>query len=141
MLVREFNNLTVRRVTKGRIPDLPFLAVKEAILGKSYELSLTFPALAESEELHLHWKQKKDPVNVFAFPLDEHEGEIIITLSQARREAPKYGHQYPDHVLFLFIHACLHLKGYDHGDTMERQEQKYLKQFLSKMPITNHHHD
>jgi probable rRNA maturation factor len=132
MDVREHPNLTIQRVTKGRIPDLPFLAVKKAILGSAYDLSLIFPDQETSIRLHVQWKNENDPVNVFAFPLDEETGEIFITLSKARIEAPNYDHSYLEHVLFLFIHACLHLKGYDHGDTMEEQEQKYLKKFLPK---------
>lgn len=127
MMVREEHNLMIRRYTKGGIPHLPFLAAKEAILGKRYELSLTFPTLADSIALHKRWKQKKGPVDVLAFPLDENEGEIIITLSKARIEAQNYHHTYHEHVIFLFIHACLHLKGYEHSDTMEEQEQFFMK--------------
>jgi probable rRNA maturation factor len=133
MIVREEHNLTIRRVTKGGIPNLPFVAVKEAILGKRYELSLTFPSLEESQELHKKWKKKNDPVNVLAFPLDDSEGEIFITLSKARTEASKYGRTYREHLLFLFIHACLHLKGYNHGDIMERRESHYMKKFTPAM--------
>lgn len=131
MTVSEHNNLTIRRHTKGGIPTLPFVAVKDAILGKKYDLSLTFPTLEVSRELHVTWKNKENPVDVLAFPLDEHEGEIIITLAMARKEASKFGHTYLQHVLFLFIHACLHLKGFEHGDIMEKHEQKYLKKFYS----------
>ena len=132
MTVREEHNLTIRRDTKGGIPNLPFVAAKEAILGKSYELSLNFPTLARSRELHKQWKNKKDPVNVLAFPLDAHEGEIILTLTKARTEAKNFGHSYHEHIIFLFIHACLHLKGYDHGDTMEEQELRFMKRFTTQ---------
>jgi len=129
MTVREYHNLTIRRHTKGGIPTLPFVEVKEAILGKTYELSLSFPNLQTARELHVTWKNKEAPVDVLAFPLDDTEGEIILTLAMARQQASNYGHTYLQHVIFLFIHACLHLKGFDHGDTMEKQEQKYLKKF------------
>ena len=132
MAVSEYTNLTIRRHTKGGIPTLPFVAVKEAILGKKYELSLSFPNLETARELHSEWKNKENPVDVLAFPLDEYEGEIILTLAMARKQASLYDHSYLEHVLFLFIHACLHLKGFEHGDIMEKQEQKYLKKFYSK---------
>lgn len=130
MQVCEEHNLTIQRMSKGRIPNLPFISVKEAILGKRYELSLVFPTLEHSKNLHKTWKDKNDPVNVLAFPLDQDEGEIVITLFQARKEAKKYDHSYLEHVLFLFIHACLHLKGYEHGATMEKYEERYLKKFM-----------
>ena len=126
MEIKEFKNFTITRMTKGGIPNLPFLAIKNDILGKEYLLSLTFPTIHDSIQLHKDWKKKYDPVNVLAFPLEEQEGEIIITLLKARSEAKKYGHHYHQHVMFLFIHACLHLKGMEHSDKMDEQEQYYL---------------
>jgi probable rRNA maturation factor len=122
MITLEYPKLSITRHTKGGIPNLPFLQIKNSILGKEYNLSLVFPTLADSIQLHKKWKQKKDPVNVLAFPLDHNEGEIIITLSKSRNEARKYGRSYHNHLIFLFIHACLHLKGMDHGDKMEEAE-------------------
>ena len=104
MTIAEYNNLTIIRQTKGRIPILPFVDMKDAILGKKYDLSLVFPTLDHSEELHMRWKKKSGPVNILSFPLDEKSGEMIITLSQARSEAKKYGRNYRNHLIFLFIH-------------------------------------
>ena len=130
MAVAEYKNFTILRQTKGRIPTLPFVEVKEAILGKKYDLSLTFPTLDLAEELHIKWKKKTGPVNILSFPLDQNEGEIILTLSQARKEAKNYDRNYRDHLIFLFIHGCLHLKGMTHGAKMEKEERFYCKKFL-----------
>ncbi len=130
MVVAEFKKLIIRRQTKGRIPNLPFVEVKEAILGKKYNLSLTFPTLDLAEELHIKWKKKTGPVNILSFPLDKNEGEIILTLAQARKEAQNYGRNYKNHLIFLFIHGCLHLKGMTHGAKMEKEERFYCKKFL-----------
>ena len=131
MTIAEYENFTIIRQTKGRIPILPFANIKQAILGPEYELSLVFPILADSIRLHKEWKKKPGPVNTLSFPYDELSGEIIITLSQARTEAKKYGRSYQDHLCFLFIHSCLHLKGMTHGAKMEKQEKIFYKQFVS----------
>ena len=130
MAIEEYKNFTILRQTKGRIPTLPFVEVKEAILGKKYDLSLTFPTLDLAEELHIKWKKKTGPVNILSFPLDKNEGEIILTLSQARKEAKNYDRNYKEHLVFLFIHGCLHLKGMTHGAKMEKEERFYCKKFL-----------
>ncbi len=129
--VVEHHNLTIARLTKGGIPNLPFVAIKEAILGKDYELSLVFPDQATSIELHKQWKKKPSPVNILSFPLDENSGEIILTLSQARTEAKKYNQSYHEHLVFLIIHGCLHLKGMTHGAKMEKQERIFYQKFVS----------
>lgn len=136
MTVAEFDNLIIRRQTEGGIPNLPFVLIKDDILGAEYELSLTFPAGKLSEELHLQWKKKPGPVNILSFPFDENEGDMIITLSQARKEAKNYDRSYNNHLIFLFIHGCLHLKGMVHGAKMEKQE----KIFYAKYALKNERH-
>ena len=126
---KEIHNLSIVRKTKGRIPDLPFSEVKDDILGRDYELSLVFPHLQESRELHLQWKGKEDPVNILSFPLGEKEGEIFITLAKARTEAKEFGMSYREYLLFLFIHGCLHLKGMDHSAMMEEKERYYFEKY------------
>lgn len=130
MSIEEFHNFTIQRQTKGRIPTLPFLYIKEEILGKKYDLSLFFPNTKVSKELHFKWKKKSDLVNILSFPLSENEGEIILTLGKARKEARKYNHSYHNHLIFLFIHGCLHLKGMTHGAKMEKEERYYSKKYL-----------
>lgn len=129
MSIAEYNNLTIIRHTKGGIPILPFVEMKNAILGKDYELSLVFPTLENSIQLHKQWKKKSGPVNILSFPLDVNSGEIILTLSQARTEAKKYHRSYHNHLIFLFIHGCLHLKGMTHGAKMEKQERLFYAEF------------
>lgn len=129
MVIAEYKNFTIIRHTKGRIPSLPFVHVKNEILGKTYELTLIFPELKLSERLHLQWKKKPGPVNTLAFPLENNVGEIYTTLIQARREAHKYERTYHQHLLFLFIHSCLHLKGMTHGAKMEQQERRLYAKY------------
>lgn len=132
MAIAEYDNVTIIRQTKGRIPILPFVEMKRVILGDEYDLSLVFPTLEHSRELHQKWKKKSTPVNILSFPLDDESGEIIMTLSQARSEASKYGRNYQNHLIFLFIHGCLHLKGMTHGAKMEKQERFFYEQFSLK---------
>jgi ssRNA-specific RNase YbeY (16S rRNA maturation enzyme) len=43
--------------------------------------------------------------------------------------AKDFDRSYENFIYFLFIHGCVHLKGYDHGSTMERIEAKFRKEF------------
>jgi len=129
MAVAEYRNLNIIRQTKGRIPVLPFVDIKNAILGDDYDLSIVFPTLGNSKKLHQQWKKKSGPVNILSFPLDNNSGEIILTLSKARSEAKKYQRSYHNHLIFLLIHGCLHLKGMTHGAKMEKEERYFYAQF------------
>lgn len=116
-------------MTKGTLPDVPFARIKNAVLGKDYTLSLVFPTREKAIELHTVWKKKNTPANILSFPLDTHEGEIFISLEQARREARKYSHTYQEHITYLFIHGLAHLAGYTHGTKMEKFEKKFRARF------------
>lgn len=128
-MVLEEKNLTVIR-KNGTIPSLPFLSIKEAILGKSYELTIVFCSPEESKERNKAYRDKDYPTNILSFPLSEKMGEIYISLSTARKDAKNFDMSYQEFLHLLFIHGCLHLKGHDHGSTMETLENSHLKKFF-----------
>lgn len=125
----ELQNLTVLR-KKGDLPEIPFEVIKNNILGKAYQLTIIFCSPQESQERNKAYRDKDYPTNILSFPLDEHEGEIYISLSIARKDAKKFEMSPLQFLHLLFIHGCLHLKGHDHGSTMEELEAKYLKKFF-----------
>ncbi len=114
---------------KSRLPRLPFLAMKEKILGKSYELSVVVATPALSKKLNRERRGKNKPTNILSFELAKDSGEIVLELGCIRRDAPKFSMKYGEFVRFLFIHGLLHLKGHAHGSTMEKQEKKWMKFF------------
>ena len=119
----------IKNTTKGKLPRLPFAKIAEAVLGKEYEGSLVVVSSRKSRELNRTYRGKDSPTNILSFPLDETEGEIFLDLKKAREDAPLFDRSYTNFVGFLFIHALLHLKGYDHGPKMETQEKKICKIF------------
>lgn len=121
--------LTIKNTTKGKLPRLPFVKMANTVLGSDYECSLVIVSSKKSQELNRTYREKDYPTNILSFPLNENEGEIFLDLKKARAEAPLFNRTYTNFIGFLFIHALLHLKGFDHGDTMERQEQKIRKIF------------
>lgn len=122
-------SLTITNKTKGKLPRLPFLDMKNAALGKNYELSLVFIGERRSRNLNIAYRNKHKSGNVLSFPLDKKTGEIFICPARSRREAKCFDRSYENFIAFLFIHGLLHLKGMDHGSTMERAEEKIRAQF------------
>lgn len=120
---------TLTRLTKDRVPALPFLLLKEKVLGKKYALSLVAVGDARSRTLNTTYRKKTYIPNVLSFPISDTQGEIFLNLKQARREHRKRGESYDYFVALLFIHSMLHLIGYRHGSTMEGIEHKHLLRF------------
>ncbi len=110
-------------------PTHPYQEMKDAILGKKYALSLAFIGPKKARALNKTHRQKDYVPNVLSFPLSKEAGEVCITLSVAKKEAAKFNMSFEGYVGFLFIHALLHLKGYDHGDTMDKAERRYCKKY------------
>lgn len=103
--------------------------MKESVLGKKYELSLVFVGNSISKRLNSSLRGKDKPTNILSFPLSKESGEIFIDLPLSTRQAKKTGLKLEIWIGKLFIHGLLHLKGMDHGDTMDKAEIKFFKKF------------
>ncbi len=118
--------------TAKYFPKWPYEEMKNAMLGKQYSLSLTFVGATRAQQFNKQYRKKEYVPNVLSFPLDEMTGEIIICPQIAKREAKKFSLSVNGYIAYLFIHGCVHLKGHDHGDTMDKLEQKFMRQFAVK---------
>ncbi|MBP6924030.1 MAG: rRNA maturation RNase YbeY [Candidatus Pacebacteria bacterium] len=110
-------------------PKWPYETIKNTILGKQYVLSLSFVGKTRAQSFNIQYRKKDYVPNVLSFPLDAHTGEIIICPMVAKKQAKDFNLSVDGYIAYLFIHGCVHLKGHDHGDTMDRLEQKYVRQF------------
>ena len=108
---------------------MPFAKIKNAVLGEKYQLSLVFVGDKMTQKLNNSYREKNQPTNCLSFPLDKNSGEIFLNLKKAKKEAPAFGRKFDNFVAFLFIHSCLHLKGFEHGSIMEKAEAKFTRLF------------
>jgi len=120
---------TLENTTQAVLPSVDFHAMKNEILGKDYQLSLVFVPASKMSTLNLTYRDRKCATDILSFPLTENEGEIYICPSEARKESVKFDRTYANFLAFLFIHGCTHLKGFDHGGTMEGHELRFRKLF------------
>ncbi|MCI0405513.1 MAG: rRNA maturation RNase YbeY [candidate division Zixibacteria bacterium] len=105
---------------------------------KSLNANLVFVGDEKMKALNRRYRGKAKTTDVLSFPIEANgnqvEGEIYISLPQARRQAPLFGNQPEGEILRLAAHGFLHLLGYDHHTVEERSkmfsgEEKYLKGF------------
>jgi len=127
--MKEATKLSVVNKTKGKLPRLPFLNVKNKILGSRYELSIVFLTDKEMRIINKKYRKKDRATNVLSFSLTEKSGELLLAPSLIKKEAPRFEMNVADFTLYLIIHGMLHLKGYEHGSTMEDKEEKWKKYF------------
>lgn len=119
----------INKLTKGKPPRLPFVKIKEDVLGKEYELSLVFIGSTRSKTLNKRYRGKNYPANVLSFPLSDEAGEIFIDLKEAKKHHNEFDVTSDGFVGLLFIHGLLHLEGFEHSSNMEYKEEKMRKKF------------
>jgi len=120
---------SIANQTKAKLPSLAFKRIKDSVLGPRYSLSLVFVGDTTARALNRRYRRKSYIPNVLSFPLSAREGEIFINPRRVKREAPQFEMSERTYLAFLFIHACLHLKGLHHGATMESIERRLLRRF------------
>ena len=126
---KSYKNLDITINTKGKLPRLPFVKMKEAILGKKYELSVVFTDNATTKKLNLIYRNKNKSANVLSFPLSPKNGEIFLSIKEIEKSSKIFNRRGDALVGLFLIHAMAHLKGHLHGSTMERIEERVLKAF------------
>ncbi len=118
-------------------------ACKLARCPKESAVSVVFVGDKKMRELNLKYRGKDKTTNVLAFSgssqFTVHSsqfdlGDVFISLSEAKREAEKYGWTIQYEIARLALHGFLHLLGYDHekdkdAEVMEGIEEKILKHY------------
>ncbi len=108
--------------------------IYEYLTDKDIELILTTDE--EIRKLNKLYRNIDKPTDVLSFPLenlpDMPLGSIVISIDTAKEAAEKFGHSLNDEIKLLFIHALLHLLGYDHetdNGEMRQKEKEIIEKF------------
>jgi len=109
---------------------------------KESKVSLAFVDDATIAGLNKRFLDHDGPTDVITFPLSGRgarklEGEVVIGVEVAQREAAERGHDVNTELCLYVIHGVLHLCGYDDKSErgakgMRRKEREYLRQL--KLP-------
>lgn len=110
-------------------PRFDYEKIKDDILGRNYTLSLVFIGNIRAKKLNYKYRGKSYIPNVLSFPLNNDRGEIYITPKTAKAEAKKHGLTGLSYIVYLYVHALLHLKGLKHGKKMEKLEKKFCQKY------------
>jgi len=104
----------------------------------------------EIKELNKRFRNKNTHTDVLSFPMEPSPmaplGSIVISSDYVKNKALQHNHSQENELTLLFIHALLHLKGFDHENDngeMRDKEEEIIRQF--KLPdsliVRNTHKD
>ena len=108
--------------------------IADFLTHKDIELILT--TNEEIQQLNKKFRHIDKATDVLSFPLEDTPhaplGSIVISVEKAQEEATRYGHTIDEEIALLFIHALLHLLGYDHetdSGEMRKKEAELIEHF------------
>jgi probable rRNA maturation factor len=126
------DNLSIINKTKSTIPLVPFLDIKNDILGKNYSLSVAYLTKEKIREINKTYRKKDKATNILSFLLSPTSGEILMCPSVIRNETKKFNKNFEHLFGFLVIHGMLHLKGMEHSSRMEIVEEEYDQKYFCR---------
>ena len=119
-------------------------AREEDLDDERLSLSVSFVSAEEIRDLNREYRDKDAVTDVLSFPqFDPYEymqdwdevslGDVVICEERAKQQAEEYGHSYERELIYLFVHSCFHLLGYDHETeeekkVMREKEEKVMTQ-------------
>lgn len=116
--------------TKFTLSKSKLLEIKDFVLGKDFELSIVVVGDKKIQNLNKTFRNKDYPTDVLSFPLSKTSGEIFFNRKVATKKSVDFEMTPNNYFYYLMIHSMLHLKGFDHGSKMEKEEEKLLKKFF-----------
>ena len=107
-------------------------------------ISISFSGDKKVKELNNSFRKKRSATNVLSFPSNYKFnntlflGDIIFSIETILKEAKRDNKTVENHLIHLFIHAVLHLLGYEHETEEQAEKMENLEiEILRNLQIDN----
>lgn len=109
-------------------------------LHSNYEISVSFVTNNEIQQLNRDYRHVDKETDVLSFPLDDEDvsggvvmlGDIIISTQKVLEQAKELGHSNEREMLYLVVHSMLHLLGYDHIKSEDKEVMREHEKIIMK---------
>ena len=122
-------------------------AVKAALdaekINYGCEINVEITNNTEIQKLNKEFRGKDSPTDVLSFPMNDINpenglmilGDIAISIEKAKEQSKEFNQSLERELMFLAIHATLHLLGYDHelseqDDLIMREKQRKIIEYI-----------
>ena len=117
-----------------------FKSSKPVFFKNNILISILFSGDGQVKELNKYYRNINKPTNVLSFPSKQINtkskiflGDIVFSSQTIIEEAKRDNKNLEDHLIHLFIHAVLHLLGYEH----EIEDDAYIMENLEIKVLNN----
>lgn len=115
-----FRNLSGRELDLAALEE----ALRRVLAAEGAALAALSVALVDDDRItSLNWRllRHEGPTDVISFEAEDGEGEIIVGVDVAERQAAEAGHSLTDELRYLLAHGALHVLGHDDSTPEQRQ--------------------
>ena len=110
-------NAVERTLALGKVTDSPSVTVMITDNEHLQEMNQRYRGINKTTDVLAFETDFTDP------DLDSrYLGDVVISYQQARKQAEERGHQVEEELLLLIVHGVLHLLGFDHNTSLEKEE-------------------
>ncbi len=111
--------------------------MKNEILGKKYDLSISFIGKDKMREINKNNRKINKATDILSFPIEvgaDGAGEIFICMEKVLSKSKVFEISMKKYLEYVLLHGMVHLLGHDHGDKMDIVEKKYTKKHNISYP-------
>ena len=112
--------------------------LSEENLEGDFEVSVSFVTNEEIRTLNREYRNVDSETDVLSFPMDDVFdgvailGDIVLSTQKIIEQANDFNHSIEREMIYLTVHSMLHLLGYDHMDSDEKEEMRAKEKEIMK---------
>lgn len=131
--------VNIVNLTRHRLPNIKWQKIASKILSDKFDLSVVLIGEKRMGDIKKKYppigkkrSQNNKPTDVLSFLISKNVGEIFLCPKYIKHDAKNFSRSYKEHIIKVYIHGLLHLKGYDHltrqnAIIMERKEDAVFR--------------
>lgn len=122
------------------------ITLQHQLISPDSEVTIVITGDEQLRKLNQEFRDFDAPTDVLSFPADftdpeteaPYLGDIVISYPRAEQQAAVVGHSVVNELQLLVVHGVLHLLGYDHASTQEKNEMwTAQKEILVQLGLEN----
>ncbi len=133
MSIAVIKERTSWRVPAPRVYEQLVRRAKHVVpLPPTQRITIAYVGDSTIRKLNTAYRKKATTTDVLSFCYQKTktllEGDIVISIPQAKSQAQAIGHTPAEEIQFLFVHGFLHLLGYDHERSQKEERIMFALQ-------------
>ena len=136
-MIININNQIDEEVNIEKIENVCKKIILEEYQDGDFELNILLSDNETIKEYNSNFRGKSTPTDVLSFEYGLKEniiGDIVISIERIKEQAENFNNSFEEEFFYILIHGVLHILGYNHKETDEKEEKMFeiQKKYFNK---------